>query len=138
MFARLRTVLLWILMTALPLQGWAAAAMLHCGPSHQRMDVTAPESGDHHDAAGSDHGHLADLGEVAASESHGKASHGSPSLAKFKCSACAACCLGLALPSMAPAFEPLERASTLVPPASSAPVVFLTGGQERPPRPFLA
>ena len=98
---------MWLLLLALPLQGYAAATMLHCGPNHHRMmtaawaepaatrdhAVTAP----HHHAMGMADGHH----EAASAE-------GSPDapplphldkLMKFKCQACPVCCLGAAMPT---------------------------------------
>jgi hypothetical protein len=63
----LRTVLALLLAVALPLQGWAAATMLHCGPAHDRPAVGQFAADAHaahghagkahagHDHAGHDH-----------------------------------------------------------------------------------
>lgn len=151
-----KTVLLYLLMLAIPAQGFAASTMLFCGPSHQRM-VSAQDSARH--AA---HGHSGALTLVADHQDHtpsadsmdslGHASahevaapHDSDSgpgktgdIAKFKCSACAACCVSAAitasdlkLPLANQAFEPI--ASRPIP-----YVGFLTDGPRRPPRTFLA
>jgi len=55
-----------------------------------------------------------------------------------KCSACASCCVGAALPGPVLLFDPSVPADTFVPDLSQAVTVFLTGGLERPPRSILA
>jgi hypothetical protein len=143
-----RTVMMWLLMAALPVQSWAIATMAHCAPSHQRM------------AAGSDHGsghragHDAHAGHEGAAHRHAEANpvdvhatadaDGTPTeadalnLAKFKCSACATCGLGLALPSTTVTFDASVSPDTLQPGMPQGHAVFLTAGPERPPRSFLA
>ncbi|MDO9002567.1 MAG: hypothetical protein Q7V20_03805 [Aquabacterium sp.] len=55
-----------------------------------------------------------------------------------KCSACSACCASVALPSALMVFQPVKADSPLVAIVTSAAVGFLTDGQDRPPRTFLA
>ena len=155
----LRTVLIWLVAFAIPAQGMAAAAMLHCRPHHH--DATAAQT--------KDHAHLGDLGLAPAT--HGHASHAvvdavadadvagnffrnsalpdtastalvgkSTAATKAtgstyqKCSACASCCAGMALPSaavMTPAIDPV-REVTVLPQSWAASIVI--DGPERPPR----
>jgi hypothetical protein len=121
----LRLMLICLLAVALPVQGWAAATMLSCGPGHHRMaeahahegHAMADEHGGHHDAA-------------STSDLH--------DLAQFKCSACAACGVVHVLPPAVVDFDlPREPAhyDALLRPAG---VSFHTSGQERPPRRPLA
>lgn len=154
----LRTVLIWLVAFAIPAQGIAAAAMLHCGPHHH--DATAAQT--------KDHAHLGDLGLApAAPATHGHAAHAvadadvadnvgrnsaMPDTASTaligkstaatkatgstyqKCSACASCCAGMALPSaavMTPAIDPV-REVTVLPKSWAASIVI--DGPERPPR----
>ena len=154
----LRTVLIWLVAFAIPAQGMAAAAMLHCGPHHH--DATAAQT--------KDHAHLGDLGLApAAPATHGHAAHAvadadvadnvgrnsaMPDAASTaligkstaatkatgstyqKCSACASCCAGMALPSaavMTPAIDPV-REVTVLPKSWAASIVI--DGPERPPR----
>ncbi len=90
------TLLAWILAALLPLQGYAAAAMISCGPMHADRAIAhssheARYAGHHHDAAGpAGNAHEESGGTPAL-----------PDLLKFKCSACAACCTGAAAPSPA-------------------------------------
>lgn len=107
---RFRLILAWLLLAALPLQGWAAATMLFCGPA-QRVAVVAKAqsvadsaslhgmNAVHHDVqaahahhhAGTDH-HV-DTGDVGSAhdgaKTTGEGSH--------TCGVCAACCHGVAL-----------------------------------------
>lgn len=131
---------MWLLLLALPLQGLAAASMIHCGPNHHRMLATATfahgEAPGHTTSAAHAHPH-----EMALADDHaGAKSSGAPSvqqldkLMKFKCSACAACCMGAALPTAALTFEPFPPLMT---PDSFVPtthVGFVTDGPDRPPR----
>lgn len=143
--------LMWLLLAALPMQSWAVATMLNCGPSHHRMtlhpaDATAEahhgrSSHEEHDQAEHDHGPLHH--DVATND--GNTHQPQPdnnadplSMGTFKCSACATCCLGMALPSPVLAFEAKASSDTVELGVPQGHVVFLTAGLERPPRTFLA
>lgn len=63
---------------------------------------------------------------------------GSLSMGKFKCSACATCCLGMALPSSILTFDASVSSDTVEFGLPQGQVVFLTTVLERPPRTFLA
>ena len=127
MSSRFRNALMWLFLFALPLQGFAAATMLHCGASHQRTVATATSksSSAHHHEAGQAHKH------AAASET------AQPDLAKSKCSACAACCMGTALPVAALAFEPFAPALAPLSFVRAPAIGFVTDGPDRPPRILL-
>lgn len=124
MAPRFRYAMMWLLLLALPLQGLAAATMLHCGPSHHRMMAIAePRDAKHHetDTPGAHHEHAQSTPQI-------------DKLMKFKCSACAVCCVGAAIPSAAVNFEPLRTAMV---PDSFVPLShagFVTDGPDRPPR----
>lgn len=132
----LKSLLLWLLALALPVQALAAAGMQHCGASHERMRAAAAVHSHAHDeaAAPQEHHHAA---APAAEAVVDHADSGAAS-AGLSCSACAVCCIALALPvagvrSAAP--PPDAYASAL----SAVPVPpFLTGGLDRPPRSALA
>lgn len=98
---RLRFLLAWFLMAAIPMQGFAAASMLFCGmgtehvhavgasqPSsdpHHMQGAMQDEHSSHHHAAAESHGNATpDLEQVASDSSH-------------KCSICAACCNSVAI-----------------------------------------
>ena len=137
---------MWLLLLALPLQGFAAATMINCGPNHHRMlaasAVAATELHDH--AMGGHHQHTASAaGDVHANAAN-HAEYGAPSaqhldkLTKFKCSACAACCMGAALPTAALAIASFPAAMTTAVFVSTPHVDFLSDGPDRPPRLLLA
>lgn len=134
----LRLLLLCLMAVALPLQGFAATGALHCGAMHERMQVDTTHP--HGDGAAHPHDGLQATSPAPTAASDG--GHADDGAARvggvFKCSACAACCVGLGLPTGAltlpqgPAESP---APSLV---ANAPTAFLTSGPERPPRPDLA
>jgi hypothetical protein len=138
--------MMWLLLFALPLQGFAAATMLNCGPNHHRMWEasigTQVDSSDH--AALGHHQHpkdVADPDEMVASGDHaggGSSLHHMSQLSKFKCTACAACCMGVAMPPSPLAFLSFPPASAPTPNVSAPHVDFVSNGLDRPPRLFLA
>lgn len=142
----LRRVLLWLLMLALPLQGLAGVARLHCADGDPAATITpsqaaqaAPGHGIDHDP-GHDHpgpGHAgAQATQLGAADGLPGSSDGGTAAAK--CSACAACCVALALvPQWSQASAPTPRGVAPLPPEAPA-TTFLTSGPERPPRPALA
>lgn len=92
---RFRTLLLWLMMLALPIQGFAAASMLFCGMGASNVTTAALVSPamDHH--AGSDtalqHDHSDDMSMAKMSpQSSDVQKHFSD--ATHKCGICAACC----------------------------------------------
>ena len=151
MSRRFRFVLLWLLALALPVQGLASAAMLHCAGSHERM----------HGLQG-DAGLVAGAGAVAARLSldvathHGAHDHGHATMAaandghdldlgrnagdpltdqgKYSCSACAACCSACALSSSVTTLATPDFAPTVFAALAYAADAFAAEGPERPPR----
>jgi len=146
MLASFRFAMMWLLLLALPLQGFAAATMLNCGPNHHRMWEasvgTQVDSSDH--AAHGHHQHpqnVAEPDEMAAAGDHDDVDnslHHLSKLSKFKCSACAACCMGVALPPSPIAFLSFPPASVLTSSVFAPHVDFVSSGLDRPPRLFLA
>jgi hypothetical protein len=152
----LRTFLMWLMMLAIPVQGFAASAMLHCGPGHQRQQQQAahaiggPATGGHeahaahhagHDgqhAQAAHHGISAAAGDSASVASADGADGGtSPPLSAAKCSACAYCCHSLAImvtPHTIGVATPDSAPEAAVPPRVEATVL---DGLDRPPRPLL-
>ena len=138
---RFRSVLMWLLLTALPVQGFAAATMLNCGPNHQQMwQASAAAEADSSVHAAHDHHHNAVDADVGEAPAAGQPSDDGNSLAqlnkaaKFKCSACAACCTGIALPASPLAMTPLPVDSAPQPEGSAPHVDFVSNGPDRPPR----
>lgn len=93
--ARFRLLLAWLLMAALPLQGFAGAAMLFCGgvPAHH-VQATGM-----HDHAG--HDHMAHARSDADAQDRADAKQ-LPS-ALHTCAICAACCHAVAITQADPA-----------------------------------
>ncbi len=150
-----RAFLVWVMVIAMPVQAMAAPAMLFCGASHERMaqalvpdaPASAPghagDSGHAMAAMGhGDHGHAGSGAPVASEPAPGADGDGTGSLVphhgKFSCSACAACCIALALPSSFELPQAVRcaqalRSSPVAPVASHQP-----DGLDRPPRAVLA
>jgi hypothetical protein len=124
-----RLLLLCLMALALPMQGYAAAGAVHCAALHERMYAAVAADHHHGDLATAGHHHETAPGEHDAGK-------GSP--AGFKCSACAACCVALGLPSTAWVPPAVHAGSTGPEIVSASPAAFLTSGPERPPRLFLA
>ena len=138
---RLRFWMLWLLACALPLQGIAAAAMLHCAPQQGRVAMAAPTAlvhAGHGHAADHDqheqhvhHGHDADAEPVDAAstgDADGAAS------GAHACSACAQCsnCSALPMQALSLPAAPVPGAVRTPAPVLHAGVV--PDGLERPPR----
>jgi hypothetical protein len=130
------SLVIWLLAAALPAQGLAAATMLHCAPQRGHGSQAAHAAHAHADTSAAQHHHGANGHHDAAHAVDATdAEHGvNAATALQKCSACATCCIGLALPSSmqsvpGPLSEPTARPAPAVVHAA-----FLTGGPERPPR----
>lgn len=149
-----KTLLLYPLMLAIPAQGFTASTMLFCGPSHQRL-ATAQEA-DRHAAHGhanilaadrhgpvlpqvsvdsADHASDDDVADLMTSDS-GPGNAGEPG--KFKCSACAACCVGAAIPVSGMKFQIADQSIERIAATSFLNIGFVTDAPRRPPRPLLA
>jgi hypothetical protein len=115
----LRTVLVWLLLLALPLQGFASASML-CAPAAPVPMMQMPDGP--HDYAAMMHGH----GDGSA---HSNA----------KCGNAAACCVGAALAPyivLPPSLPPLP--SEAIPFSALAPMPVDLAALDRPPKSRLA
>ena len=145
MWSTIRAMLVWLIVLAMPVQGFAAAGMLHCAVGHGAAAgvaaSTAGYSGDRsaHPEAGAG-AHAQHLGAAPIGHMHDAATHTSgiqadgPVSSAHGCSACAACCAVLALPgSIRLTVEPASP--SFGPPGSPgvAPS-FVPPGLERPPR----
>jgi hypothetical protein len=143
----IRPALMWLLVVVVPVQGLAAGMMVSCGPNHARMAQMSDHL-QHEVAEGKAHHHEtssapADVGSVQPShESLSDLPVGSESpldkVAKFKCSACAACCTATAIPTSVYTFDACASTSLQASVSMSLAPVFLTEGPERPPRLLLA
>jgi hypothetical protein len=97
--ARLRMLLAWLLLLAIPLQGLAAASMMYCGPAPQAAQAHQLQSAHEHEHG---HGHDADAtsasayyhakhDQVASDAGQHPAGTSSAADGDHKCSLCAAC-----------------------------------------------
>jgi hypothetical protein len=132
------------------MQAVAGATMLHCGSSHQRMQMSqaTPDmdtsGGAHHgtDPTGSHQRHdtvtSAELDRPAVADADPTPSDQFSDLAKYKCSACASCCSVSAIPGAMPRVPALEVTAMVVVADVPAVEAFAADGPERPPRIVLA
>ena len=135
MWSRLAIALIWLLVAAVPVRATAVAAMLHCAPSQHGANQGHAVSSDHHDANAVIHGQHQG---GAQAHSHSGLTPLQDSASDTgdlsKCSACASCCVGAALPgylhSVALSPVPHLAQQPLLTPASDIYMV----GPERPPR----
>jgi len=137
----LQIVLAWLLAVALPVQGYAAPAMLICVPAHHQSTAV-------HDHAPHDQdGGSANLAESVSPDGDAK---GSPdaslvSHAKAvkpahagKCSACASCCNAAAITTSVFAVDIIPQHAPVVAMISACNAIDAIGGLERPPRHVMA
>jgi hypothetical protein len=141
----IRTLLIWLLVLAIPAQGVAAATMAFCGPTHHG-GVTAAK-GDLAATAGHVHGGLE--GKVA--HEHPSAGTDAPSADELeasttakigsadqhKCNVCGACCSTGALMSSVPTLLAADAASTVFSTVVATVDPFAADGPDRPPRSLL-
>lgn len=131
----LKTLLLWLIIAALPVQGLAAAINASCGPTHHtdaqvRIMVESPH---HEDSATHHHGHAHE--EISMDIQADSATDEDQQFKSSSCSACAACCVGAAAPPpvFIPATVPGGSQFVFI---SSAPLIISVtpAGLERPPK----
>lgn len=97
---RIRILLVWLVMAAIPLQGLAAASMLFCGAGAKGVAVQTATDHDHTPAAGSTaaHDHSMHAHSQAQAENSGdSADHSQMPDAAHKCGVCASCCHAAAI-----------------------------------------
>jgi hypothetical protein len=143
MIGAFKTFLLWLLIAALPLQGFAAVISSSCGPEQQW--VTPTSGGAHHDEATDVLHHHPDAGALDSDTKASSAepiSHASDHVHHHKtafCGSCGSCCASAFALTSAIARAPVvaQSGAQVVAPA---PLVtgFIPDGLERPPRPFSA
>lgn len=146
--------LAWVVAVALPVQGFAAAAMLSCGPGHGRTAgavEVAPAHVSHgaHPTAGPEAmaratAHDATSSEATSSEatapdtSNPDVSAHLAAAGAFKCSACAACCVTTALPASPVVVTALRQAAEAIPERLQPSGDFVVERLEHPPRGVFA
>lgn len=148
-----RSVLTWLLVLAMPVQGIAAGGMQHCASAHERMEpgaMVSPVLQEH----GFGHAHgagqerrsvafAADAAPAAASEAavdglaHTTVAASAGVNEDARCSACAACCPALGLLNRALDLPAAPSGSRLAPLPVAAVPAFVSARLDRPPRSFL-
>ena len=144
----LRTLLIWLLVLAVPAQGAAAATMAFCGPNHHAVGTTTaaqPVAPAEHPHPGSDaesaHGHHA---MAAQGDEGGSASAAAAAPTKFVqadqqgCSACASCCSVSAILSPLLTVPAPTVTATVFGAVSPDVDAVAVDAPDRPPRPVLA
>jgi len=141
----LRLLVVWFIAIALPVQGMAGVTMAHCGSSHERMAAAAqvtPHQHANHDA-GVAHHHDGDSAHGTDAVDHTKAaqdpvkSDKMSNLAQYKCSSCASCCAGSALPSAMPRIPQVAATPAVFAEEMVSVDAFASDGPDRPPRTHL-
>lgn len=108
--SHLRFVLAWLIMLALPLQGFASATMVFCAGEHHGTSAAIQGTHEHssHDHSAHQHpavdSHQANADDARSSQALPDAIH--------KCGVCASCCFSVAVTQdrTSAGFLPLERA----------------------------
>jgi hypothetical protein len=141
-----KTFLLWLLMAALPLQGFAAGIgtscrqIAHHGPLESAAVPAQPHQHDGN-AAAVHHHHHHDDGMDSASMHHPMPADKSPEAGHghYSCSACTACCHGVVAPVSAlfltPGYSDALPAIIAPPPLVTG---FIPAGLDRPPKSISA
>ena len=137
---------MWLIAVALPIQGVAAATMLHCGATHEHRQVTSTsvvhvheQMGMHSEAnAGEGHVHHHGHDQASADATSADTAGHHHANGQTGCSVCASCCSAAALPVMPLVLASQDLAETATTVHSRPVAVFLTDGPERPPRTILA
>ncbi|SFU50881.1 hypothetical protein [Pseudoduganella namucuonensis] len=133
-----RSLLVWLMLVALPFQGFASAGMLLCGPEGQAFAQAQAVQGEHD--------HAAMLAAQEAQAGHGSAAHaghdggdGHDGHGAAKCASAGACCVGAPLaPSVAAGVPPLDSGSQRIPFHTVRPPAVDLAVPERPPQSLFA
>ncbi|PWF48819.1 hypothetical protein C7C56_010120 [Massilia glaciei] len=129
--------LVWLLLIALPLQGFASATMFSCGTesTHHAPDTVAAARGEADAPKSAGHCDPSQNGQPGAAAPADAPADSSFHDCKNSCNACQACCVGAVLVSGFSVWKPAAVATEL---PSASPQVFasghIPGGLERPPR----
>jgi cytochrome c553 len=89
-----RAILLWLMMLAVPFQGYAAAAMALCTPEPTQLSTGVAHDHSQHNHAsvqGAEHQHVNVSGDDSADRHDALSAHADQSDAFHKCGSCAAC-----------------------------------------------
>lgn len=124
-----KTFVLWLLVLALPVQGFAATMQMSCAPEmHHSVVTPAPD----------EHAHHANMDMTSSHTAQSDSKTPFDKQSNMKCSACAACCMGIAA---LPATLDLSVAASGSAVIFSSPATFFLGhipdGIKRPPKSIL-
>ena len=137
-----RFIVVLVLAAALPLQGIAAATLQLCAPPPEAAVPIAPAPhvtvAAHFSPHAMHHQHHGAGETVTLARSDTEQQPHAAPVVESKCSVCAACCAGAALPASSIEFGDAAPEDALLPSFQSPTPAFLTAGLERPPRTFLA
>lgn len=131
-----RFALAWLLAVALPIQGYAAQAMLLCGPAHHQAAAA-------HEPAAHDHGTAALHEDPQSMADHGGVQEDAPAKTfesghAGKCSACASCCSAAAIATAVVCVDVIPQHAPVVATIPAGHTHDALGGLDRPPRQILA
>jgi hypothetical protein len=137
MSCAVRVVIAFILALAIPLQGIAAATMAACGPAVGHPSIEEIGQGLVAEATAMHH-HVHSSPQARSDAAPHSQRSGHDKLSKAKCSVCASCCAGAAMPSTFVVFDSVVLTESFAPAVATGTPAFLTAGLERPPRTVLA
>ena len=140
----MRSLLVWLLVLALPAQGLAAATMAFCGAGQHSVETATPAaqhspSAQGHAATGhfAAHDHQAMVpeadGQLQAPADCAE-SHATPAAKAHQCSVCATCCSVGALPSTVLTVPVTAPVATVFATVAASVDFVAADGLERPPR----
>ncbi len=141
----LKLLVVWLIAIALPVQGMAGVTMAHCGSSDERMGAAMQATQHRHadqDVGAAQH-HDADTPGVAKLAGHDTATQTKTQTGKlsdqaqYKCSSCASCCAGSALPSATPHLPQVKAAPAVFAEELVTVDAIASDGPDRPPRTHL-
>lgn len=139
----LRIALAWLLAVALPIQGYAAQAMMLCGPAHHQSAATHEHGTRDHGNASmhEDHHSMAMQDEAAPPTADGAQDHQGKTFKSGhagKCSACASCCSAAAIATAVVSVDVIPQHAPVVATIPVGHAHDSLGGLDRPPRNLLA
>lgn len=148
MYKLTRIALTWLLMLAIPLQGFAATAMLFCAPGHHGtvgQAISQSLAGNHYSglAVQVEHQH-GDQANATATSPSGDLPvdyldiKKTEKAGKGKCSACASCCMGSIIVSTKSFSHVAMTGSEMIPFTRKSFVNYTPKGLDPPPKYFLA
>ncbi len=135
----LRTLTLWLVLLAVPFQGFASAAMLGCGVGNMGHTMPAPSAPADAGAEHAHHGMHGGAHHAMSAPDAGDSQHSPQHHGNAKCGACSACSIGAAIVPAPVLALPVHAPPRLAAPFSAGllPSVDLAL-PERPPRFVLA